>query len=240
MSTALRRSLAFLFLSLAAACSGDGDALEVAFVTGPIRGAPLDPGTPPAAPAAAAPLPPATAPESGAGAAPSAAAPAPAATPALTASGENPAHGVKAVVPADLPAGLRYLTYADVAWPDYQPPELRDAAEEQLPLSAFPEPIQALNGVRVAFDGYMVPLDFAERKVTSFILSRYLPGCCFGAMPRLDEWIEVEVTVPGGIDYVPFQIVRVTGPFAVGEVLDDYGYVRSIYRMKAEAVEDQH
>jgi hypothetical protein len=66
-----------------------------------------------------------------------------------------------------------------------------------------------------------------------------MAGCCFGAMPRLDEWVEVQVGVGGGVDYIPFQAVRVTGPFEVGEVLDDYGYVRSLYRMKAESVEDQ-
>jgi len=93
--------------------------------------------------------------------------------------------------------------------------------------------------MRAAFDGYMIPVDFAERKVTTFLLSRYVANCCFGAMPRLDEWIEVEVSAPGGVDYVPFRVVRVTGSFEVGELLDDYGYVRSLYRMKADSVEDQ-
>jgi hypothetical protein len=193
-------------------------------VEGPIRGAPLDPGPPPAA--AEAPAAPAE---------PAPAAPGPPAAP----RGENPEHGVKASAPAHLPEGTRYLTFEDVSWPEYEPPELRDVDEEILPLSEFPEALRELDGTRAAIDGYMIPVDFANRKVTSFILSRYLANCCFGVMPRLDEWIEVDVLVEGGVDYVPFRVVRVTGELEVGEVLDDYGYVRSLYRLRAEDVEDQ-
>ena len=213
-------------------------------VEGPIRGAPLDAGPPGAAAGAAEEPPPEPAPGPASTQAPlpegTAAAEPPAPPPAIPrAAAENPAHGVKASAPADLPAGTRYIAFDDVSWPEYEPPELRAVDEEQLALSDFPERIQALNGVRAAFDGYMVPVDFSNRKVTSFILSRYVAGCCFGAMPRLDEWVEVQVGIEGGVDYIPFQAVRVTGPFEVGEVLDDYGYVRSLYRMKAESVEDQ-
>ncbi len=225
---------------LPSGCSGD-DGLELVMVDGPVRGAPLDgpPGAIPApadSEALAAPLLRALREDPGDESLPLDSG-LPPVTPAGAGPAENPAHGVKAVRPADLPADLRYLTFEDLSWPEYEPPELRGLDEEELPLAAFPEGIRALQGVRAAFDGYMVPVDFADRKVTSFILSRYLAGCCFGAMPRMDEWVEVAVEVPGGVDYVPFQVVRVVGTFEVGEVLDDYGYVRSIYRMRAQAVE---
>jgi hypothetical protein len=154
-------------------------------------------------------------------------------------SGHNPGDGVKAAKPAKLPAGLRYLAFEDVTWPEYEPLDMRDVDAEAYPTSAFPEAVRGLDGARVAFDGYMVPVDFENRRVTSFILSRYLPGCCFGVMPRMDEWIEVAVKVEGGVEYVPYQVVRVIGTFEVGEVLDDYGYVRSIYRIRADEVDEQ-
>ncbi|MEM7305347.1 MAG: DUF3299 domain-containing protein [Planctomycetota bacterium] len=148
-------------------------------------------------------------------------------------------HASEAAAPADLPEGVTFLTFEKISWPEYEPPELREIEDETLLLSDFPEHLQQLDGERAALDGYMVPVDFEERKVTSFILSRYLPGCCFGVMPLMDEWVEIEVLVEGGVDYFPFQTVRVMGEFEVGEVLDDYGYVRSIYRMKSNSVEEQ-
>jgi len=151
----------------------------------------------------------------------------------------DPNDGVKAVRPANLPKGLQYLAFDDVAWPDYEPLDMRDVDAEAYGTDQFPAEVARLNGAHVAFDGYMVPVDFEDRRVTNFILSRYLPGCCFGVMPRMDEWIEVEVQIDGGVEYFPYQIVRVTGTFEVGEVLDDYGYVRSIYRIKADEVEEQ-
>jgi hypothetical protein len=169
---------------------------------------------------------------------PAAAALEPAAVPAPK-SGHNPGDGVKAARPAKLPAGLRYLAFEDVTWPEYEPLDMRDVDAEAYPTSAFPEAVRGLDGARVAFDGYMVPVDFENRRVTSFILSRYLPGCCFGVMPRMDEWIEVAVEIAGGVEYVPYQVVRVIGTFEVGEKLDDYGYVRSIYRIRADEVDEQ-
>jgi len=154
-------------------------------------------------------------------------------------SGHNPGDGVKAVKPVHLPDGLRYVSFEDVGWPEYEPLDMREVDAQAYATSEFPEAIRTLDGARVAFDGYMVPVDFENRRVTSFILSRYLPGCCFGVMPRMDEWIEIEVKIEGGVEYLPYQIVRVIGTFEVGESLDDYGYVRSIYRIRADEVDEQ-
>jgi hypothetical protein len=41
------------------------------------------------------------------------------------------------------------------------------------------------------------------------------------------------------LEYFPYQVVRVIGTFEVGEKLDDYGYVRSIYRLRADEVDEQ-
>ena len=241
----MRRTLPIL-LSLTAglwACN-DGMAEDVAVVSGPILGAPIDAPASARADGSSAPRKPA--PEvkrSGASsgeaqpASPGTDAPS-AATPKAP-TGANPEHGVKSSGPTDLAEGEVFLTFEDLAWPEYQPPELRDLDEETIELSDFPEHLQELHGAQARMDGYMVPVDFEDKKVTSFILSRYLPGCCFGVMPLLDEWVEIEVVIEGGVDYFPYQIVRVSGEFEVGELLDDYGYVRSIFRMKAEKVEEQ-
>ncbi len=222
-------------LALAFAASCGEDAYDVAALSGaPIEGAPIDA---PVKPPERAPEPPELAEVEPEPSATPDADPPPAIPPP---GGHGSGHGVTSAPPAEnLQEGTSFITFEDVAFPEYEPPELREVEDEVLELSEFPEAVLKLNGTEVAMDGYMVPVDFEDRKVTSFILSRYLPGCCFGVMPMMDEWIEVEVLEEEGVDYFPFQIVRVTGEFEVGEVLDDYGYVRSIYRIQAEKVEEQ-
>ena len=100
----------------------------------------------------------------------------------------------------------------------------------------FPEEVLALDGERIALEGYKQPLSFNGNKVASFVLSPYPPGCCFGGMPGLDEWVEVEVA-GDGVDYFAYRVIRVTGELEVGEELDDWGYVASLYRMNSDKVE---
>ena len=42
-----------------------------------------------------------------------------------------------------------------------------------------------------------------------------------------------------GAENVAMRIVRVTGELEVGELLDDYGYLASVYRLQAESVHSQ-
>ena len=135
-----------------------------------------------------------------------------------------------------LEEGVELVAFDDLMLPDYVPPSVLDEDQEHDPEGAFPEEVLALDGRRVALEGYMQPLSFNGNKVTSFILSPYPPGCCFGGMPGLDEW--VDVTVEGeGVGYIAYRVVRVTGELEVGEALDDWGYVSSLYRMQSDKVE---
>jgi hypothetical protein len=71
--------------------------------------------------------------------------------------------------------------------------------------------------------------------VSSFLLSRFPPGCCFGALPFPDEWIAVTLTDP--VAPLAADIpVEVTGTLEVGELLDGQGFVTSLYRMQGERV----
>lgn len=139
---------------------------------------------------------------------------------------------------SDLPLdeGVELLAFDDLMLPDYLPPSVLDEDEEHDPEGAFPEEVLALHGERIALEGYMQPLSFDGNNVTSFVLSPYPPGCCFGGMPGLDEWVDVTVT-GASIEYIAYRVVRVTGELEVGEELDDWGYVSSLYRMETDKVE---
>lgn len=74
------------------------------------------------------------------------------------------------------------------------------------------------NGVKVAVSGFMTPLqtDDAEKKATSFLLTRNQSGYCYGTILMANEWVyvnmasgktaeivtDVPVTVEGTLDLV--------------------------------------
>ena len=133
--------------------------------------------------------------------------------------------------------GASLVTYDDVALPDYDSTPTFDDEARKSSEEIFPDRILGLDGEKVAMDGFMLPLDFENKAITAFVLNPYPPGCCYGgAMPRMDEWIEVEVEDPDGCPYYAYRVVRVTGTLEVGEVIDAYGYVTSVYRIQADDV----
>lgn len=139
---------------------------------------------------------------------------------------------------SDLPLeeGVELVPFDDLLLPDYSPPAVIDEDGERDPRAGFPEEIVGLDGARIALEGFMQPLEFEGDLVKSFLLSPYPPGCCFGGMPGLDEYVEIEVA-GDGVKYLAYRVIRVTGEFEVGELLDDWGYVASLYRMTTDKVE---
>ena len=53
--------------------------------------------------------------------------------------------------------------------------------------------IQAMNGKKVEIQGFMLPLDISEGNLRTFMLLKDQMACCFGNIPRLNEWVYVRV-----------------------------------------------
>lgn len=53
--------------------------------------------------------------------------------------------------------------------------------------------IQAMNGKKVEVEGFMLPLDMSEGNLRTFMLLKDQMACCFGNIPRLNEWVYVRV-----------------------------------------------
>ena len=128
------------------------------------------------------------------------------------------------------------LTWEDIAYYDYELPEPIDEEGVEPTNEQVPEEMMEWDGKRIGLEGHMVPLKVEKGRVYSFVLSRYFAGCCFGGVPMMNEWVEVEVADEDGAEYLPFSPIMITGVFEVGEVIDEYGYVSSVYRMRAETV----
>ena len=78
--------------------------------------------------------------------------------------------------------------------------------------------------------GYLIPTELEDGRVRRGMLTRFPPGCCFGAVPVLDEWIAV--TFVEAIDRPPAgSAFEVAGQLEVGEELDQDGRALSLYRM---------
>jgi hypothetical protein len=155
------------------------------------------------------------------GAAPAVAA-APVATPGLPTPG-----GKKDVTPIgfDKLAGFPYVA------PEYtgtNPPPLPDTNQ-------IPSAVRAFDGQKVALKGFMLPLKVQEGKVTELILLRDQSMCCFGGVPKLNEFVTVKMT-GGGTKAVMDQAVTLVGKLKVGEFTEN-GYLLGIYQMDGERVE---
>lgn len=94
----------------------------------------------------------------------------------------------------------------------------------------FPESIQELDGEDLTIVGYMIALDFEGEAVTHFMLVRDLAACCFGGIPRPDEWIDVHVTEP--CPYWVYRPVRVRGHLSVGLEQQEDALMTSVLQIK--------
>ncbi|MEM9380320.1 MAG: DUF3299 domain-containing protein [Planctomycetota bacterium] len=103
----------------------------------------------------------------------------------------------------------------------------------------FPEKVAEQAGDGKALVGYMIPLEYNPRTddITIFMLVRDLMSCCFGGIPRPDEWIYVEMRNDNVARLFPYVPVVVTGELIVGRLEDEYGFATGVYTVHADKVE---
>jgi hypothetical protein len=87
--------------------------------------------------------------------------------------------------------------------------------------------------------GYMIPLEYKPKSddIVIFMLVRDLMSCCFGGMPRPDEWVYVEMRGDAVARLFPYVPVVVRGELIVGRLEDEFGFATGVYTMKADSVE---
>ena len=138
----------------------------------------------------------------------------------------------------EVDADTQRISFETLSVPDYRGEPYFDDADLKEASEIFTPELLALDGQKVALDGFMNPLDFEGREVVSFLMSPYPPGCCFTGMPRYDELVDSYSTTEGEtFKWYPYRALRATGILRVGEQLDEYGYVLSIYRLEVEKLE---
>ncbi len=93
----------------------------------------------------------------------------------------------------------------------------------------IPAEIAALDRSEVVVTGYMMPVRMQDGNVAEFLLVSDPMVCCFGADPKVNEWITVRLAEPVAAQMdVPLAF---RGELRVGPVLDN-GYLTTIYAME--------
>jgi len=101
-------------------------------------------------------------------------------------------------------------------------------------LNHIPEAIRALDGHRCAIRGFLLPLVMDEGLAIEFLLMRDQTACCYGMVPRINEWIIVRVKGRGVKPQMDVPLT-VCGTFRVGDFREQ-GSLIGLYQMEAEKV----
>jgi len=150
------------------------------------------------------------------------------ATPAAVAkAGSQPAEGEGgyAAVGFDKLASFNYEMPDESGGPT--PPETAAKAKDQIP-----KEIRAFNRKKIALQGFMLPLKVENGFITELLIMRDQSMCCYGTVPRINEWVSVRMTTKG-VKPIMDQTVTMYGVLKVGEIREN-GYLVGIYEMDGE------
>ncbi|MFI5335416.1 MAG: DUF3299 domain-containing protein [Opitutales bacterium] len=151
----------------------------------------------------------------------------------------GPAAGsLVADIAATVPAGTGYerVGFDKLASFTFSPPAYDAAAPDPKPApkqdDQIPERIKQYNEKKVAVTGFMLPVKMDGGLVKEFLLVKDPMLCCYGVMPKLNEWVVVKMT---GTGVKPLMDVPITfeGRLKVGEMFEN-GYLTGIYLLEGE------
>jgi hypothetical protein len=113
--------------------------------------------------------------------------------------------------------------------------EVRERIEGVPPVDQIPASVKEIDGKKIAIRGFMLPYRNDGENVTEFILLRNQGLCCFGTVPRMNEWVHVKMAPGKGAPYSLDIPITVFGALSVGEEYEK-NVLMSLYRMEATLV----
>jgi hypothetical protein len=148
---------------------------------------------------------------------------------------------VVADAPKNVEAGYTGVGFDTLAGYDFDlsddlllapPDKLADATKKTN--GQIPQKIHDLDAASVAVKGFMLPLkvDAESGLVTEFLIMRDQSMCCYGAVPKINQWISVTMTGKG-VRPMMDQPVTLYGKLHVGEMREN-GYLVGIYRLDGD------
>jgi hypothetical protein len=99
----------------------------------------------------------------------------------------------------------------------------------------IPKTVRDYDQKRISLKGFMLPLKVEGGKVTEMLIMRDQSMCCYGAVPKINEWVSVKM-VGGGVRPIMDQAITMYGKLHVGEMREN-GYLVGIYHMDGERID---
>jgi hypothetical protein len=117
------------------------------------------------------------------------------------------------------------------------PEGVQTNAEQNAKTSAqIPAAVKAFDQQKVAVKGFMLPLKVDDGVVTEMLIMKDQSMCCYGAVPRINDWVSVKMK-KGGVKSIMDQPVTLYGKLHVGEMLEN-GYLVGIYELDGEKMDE--
>ena len=140
--------------------------------------------------------------------------------------------------PEKLADGSLDISFDRLASFEYEMPE--DLTEEVVgetdgASNQIPEDIRRLNDQPIALKGFMLPLKVEEGLVTEMLIMRDQSMCCYGTVPKINEWVSVRMEGKG-VKPVMDEAVTLFGKLKVGEIREN-GYLVGIYEMDGDRMD---
>ena len=132
--------------------------------------------------------------------------------------------------------GYEIVGFDRLASYTFTPPEADPAAAPaSTPPSGanqIPDRIKALDQQKVAVTGFMLPVKMDGGLVKEFLLVKDPMMCCYGVMPKLNEWVVVKMLGKG---VKPLMDIPITfeGKLKVGEMYEN-GYLTGVYLLEGD------
>ena len=142
----------------------------------------------------------------------------------------------EAVEPKLLKDGSLEVSFDRLASFEYEMPEDLTAelpGETEGGSDQIPEAIRDLNLKSIALKGFMLPLKVEEGLVTEMLIMRDQSMCCYGTVPKINEWVSVRMDEGKGVKPVMDEAVTMFGKLKVGEIREN-GYLVGIYEMDGD------
>lgn len=96
--------------------------------------------------------------------------------------------------------------------------------------------IQAMNGKKVEIQGFMLPLDMPEGELRTFMLLKDQMACCFGNLPRLNEWVYVRVPHKKQVSIHQDVLITLFGTLRVGAKFEGE-VLTGIYHLELDRIQ---
>jgi len=129
--------------------------------------------------------------------------------------------------------GYWHVGFEHLASFSFPEPEA-DAPQTPGSVEKIPANVSVLNGKQVCVSGFMLPIKVEHGVTTEFLIIRSPMVCCYGVVPKINEWVLVTMKTQGApaVMDVPLDFF---GTLHVGERYDHKMLV-GLYQLEGEKV----